>query len=243
MNPQAPTHGATRGALCGGPAATGAIASSLAKASAGAAAAALLLAACASTSPPPQLYQLRSAPPVRATALMQTALPPQPAGPVLQLLLPVSLPEVLERDAIVVELGLAGLQTLPGHRWAEPLRDAVPRLLRQDLATLLGPAQVWVAPLPAGLVVQQQLRVDVLALQTNAARTEVQLQVRWTLAAPAAASPPASASAAVAPLLRVETLSAPVSGADVDAIVAAHRVVLWRLAEAVAASVKARALP
>ncbi len=205
------------------------------------AAAPTLLVGCASTSAPPQLYQLRATPPVPGALVLLHALPPQTGGPVLQLLQPVTLPEVLERDAILVEQGQSGLQALPGHRWAEPLRDAVPRLLRQDLATLLGPAQVWVAPLPAGLVVVQQLRVDVLALQTNAARNQVQLQVRWTLAAPGAASPAPAGPAPGAPVIRVETLSAPVNGTDVDAIVAAHRMLLWRLAEAVAASVKARA--
>ena len=57
------------------------------------------------------------------------------------------LPEVLERDALLMPQGQAGLEALQGHRWAEPLRDAVPRLLRQDLATLLGEARVWSAPI------------------------------------------------------------------------------------------------
>ena len=194
---------------------------------------ALLLAACASTASAPQLYQLRATPPA-ATARLAA----QSGAPVLQLLLPVSLPEALERDAIVVEQGQAGLQALAGHRWAEPLRDAVPRVLRQDLATLLGPGQVLVVPLPAGVVVQRHLRVDVLQLQANAARSQVQLQVRWVLSAGAAAS---SGHAVTPPTTQLQTFSAPVEGADVDAIVAAHRLVLWRLAEALAAQVNAQA--
>ena len=198
-----------------------------------AAIAATLLAACASTAGAPQLYQLRAAPPAPASAPAAQAM-----GPVLQLLLPVTLPEALERDAIVVEQGQAGLQALAGHRWAEPLRDAVPRVLRQALATLLGPGQVLVAPLPAGAAVQRHLRVDVLQLQANAARSQVQLQVRWVLSAGAAAS---SGHAVTPPTTQLQTFGAPVEGADVDAIVAAHRMVLWRLAEALAAQVKAPA--
>lgn len=200
-----------------------------------------LLAACASTASAPQLYQLRATPPAPASAPAAQAM-----GPPLQLLLPVSLPEALERDAIVVEQGQAGLQALAGHRWAEPLRDAVPRVLRQDLSLLLGPGQVLVAPLPAGAAVQRQLRVDVLQLQANAARSQVQLQVRWVLSsAPGSTgmSTGAAASAAhavVPPTTHLQTFSAPVHGADVDAIVAAHRMVLWRLAEALASQVNAQ---
>ncbi|MCK7494324.1 MAG: PqiC family protein [Comamonadaceae bacterium] len=53
----------------------------------------------------------------------------------------VTLPEYLERDAIVVASG-ARLETLDGERWAEPLRDALPRLLRADLEALRGPGSV-----------------------------------------------------------------------------------------------------
>ena len=111
---------------------------------------------------------------------------------------------------------------------------------RQDLATLLGPGQVLVVPLPAGVVVQRHLRGDVLQLQANAARSQVQLQVRWVLSAGAAAS---SGHAVTPPTTQLQTFSAPVEGADVDAIVAAHRLVLWRLAQSLAASAQARERP
>jgi uncharacterized lipoprotein YmbA len=179
---------------------------------------AALLAACGTPPPPPQLYQLRSAPPLAVPAVPPTA----PTAPTVQLLWPVAVPELLERDAIVVSQGQAGVQALSGHRWAEPLRDAVPRLLRQDLALLLGDGRVWVAPLPAGLAVQRQLRVELLTLQADASRSSVQLQARWTLADPAGK---------VAALTRVESLAVAVAGGDIDAVVVAHRLALWQLAE------------
>ncbi len=170
--------------------------------------------ACGTPPPPPQLYQLRSAPPMAVQA--------QATAPTVQLLWPVAVPELLERDAIVVAQGQAGVQALSGHRWAEPLRDAVPRLLRQDLTLLLGDGRVWVAPLPAGVVVQRQLRVEVLALQADASRSNLQLQARWTLSDPTGRTPAAT---------RVESLSVAVAGGDIDAVVVAHRLALWRLAE------------
>lgn len=184
---------------------------------------AALLVACASSVPAPQLYQLRSEPPVAVPPALGKAAP---RGPVtVQLMQPVALPELLDRDAIVVPRGQSGVQALQSHRWAEPLRDAVPRLLRQDLGLLVAPSQLWVAPLPAGLQVQRQLRVELLALQADATRSQVQLQARWTLSDP---------TGRVLPVAQLEALSAPVLGSDVDALVAAHRVVLWRLAERLA---------
>ena len=188
-----------------------------------------LLAGCGTPAPPPQLYQLRAAPPV-VVVVVQSAVQAVgaavAAAPTLQLLLPVAIPELLERDAIVVASGQAGVQTLSGHRWAEPLRDAVPRLLRQDLAALLGNGKVWVAPLPAALVVQRLLRVELLVLQADAARSSVQLQARWTL------SDATGRAVGMTPVLtQVETLSVAITGADTDALVVAHRLALWRFAE------------
>lgn len=180
-----------------------------------------LLGACASTTPAPSLYQLRAEPPV--------AVSPVPGTQVLQLLLPVTLPEVLERDALVVAQGTAGVQALPGHRWAEPLRDAVPRLLRQDLALLMGDARVWAAPLPAGVTVTRQLRVEVLVLQTVADRSAVALQARWTLSDPLGRT---------APVVQTTQLSVATAGSEPGSWVAAHRLALWRLAEQVAKAVQ-----
>lgn len=177
-----------------------------------------LITACASPLPPPRLYQLRAAPPVAVAAV--------PSTQVLQLMAPVRLPELLDRPELLLPQGQAGVQALGSHRWAEPLRDAVPRLLHQDLAVLLGQARVWAAPVPAGVAITRQLRVEVLLLQATADRSAVQLQARCTLSDPAGKLPP-----------RVTTLdaSAPSASAEPDALVAAHRRVLWQWAEQLAA--------
>ncbi|MBT9486594.1 MAG: membrane integrity-associated transporter subunit PqiC [Rubrivivax sp.] len=175
------------------------------------------LAGCASTLPP-RLYALRTERPGGAP------LPPATPGPVL-LLQAVTLPELLDREALLVPAGAAGVQPLSGHRWAEPLRDAVPRLLRHDLSLLLGADQVWATPLPPGVAVQRLLRVELLTLLASADQTRVLLQARVTLL------PAAGAAPAVVQLLRAE---APAAGGSADALAQAHREVLWQLAEAVA---------
>ena len=182
---------------------------------------AVLLAACANPTPPPALYELRGAPPV--------PVQPVPGTQVLQLLQPVALPEALQRESLLLPQGQAGLQALPGHRWAEPLADAVPRLLRQDLAALLGEARVWTAPLPAGVAITRQCRVEILSLLATPDRAAVVLQARWTLSDP---------TGRTVPVVTTTQISAPISGPDVDALVTAHRVALWQLAEQVAQAVR-----
>ena len=182
-----------------------------------------VLSGCAGTgSPPVQWLQLRAAAPAGAAANAN----PGPSPFVWQLALPVRVPDYLDRDVLLVPQGQAGLQAVAGYRWAEPLRESVPRLLREDLATLLGEARVWSAPLPPGLVIQRQLRVELLALEANAARTAVELRARWSVA---------DAAGSAAPRVDSAVLSVPSAGSDADSLAAAHRMALWLLAQRIAA--------
>ena len=226
-----------------------------------------VLSACASPAPPLHLHSLTSlaAPqggppdsPSAAPALpaLPTTAPAAAATPVWQLLA-VQLPAYLDRDTLLVPAPSGGLQALANERWAEPLRDALPRLLRDDLASLRGAASVWAAPLPVGLQVQRQLRVEVLALDVLPGWQAVRLRARWWLAdvAPPTAttavtnlSTNAATNAASttnittatmrsdAPLLGEADLQAGVAGSSAAALVAAHRAVLWQLAGRIAAN-------
>jgi uncharacterized protein len=178
-----------------------------------------LLVACGTPAPPARLVHLRAATPVEAPVAAASSL-------TWQLMLPLRLPEYLDRDALLVPQGQAGLAPVPGHRWAEPLRESVPRLLRADLATLLGESRVWSSPLPTGLTVQRQLRIELLALESNAERTAVNLSARWSVVDVTGATPPRAASATLTVPVRVGE-----AGSEVDSLVAAHRLALWRLAE------------
>jgi uncharacterized lipoprotein YmbA len=190
---------------------------------------AVALGGCAMAPPAPlRLLHLPATP----SGAAETAAPPAPAataaGPRWQLMSPVAVPDYLDRDTLLRADGATGLRALPGVRWAEPLRDAVPRVLRDDLARLLGEGQIWSAPLPPGLQPTHQLRVAVLALHARS-DGHVLLAARWTLSATDGRSAPHSQ--------RVELLSAPGSAADdADALALAHRQLLWRLAQAIAAA-------
>jgi len=183
--------------------------------------AALLLAAC-SSSPPVQLYQLRADPPGAAMAPVQPTTTAWALGPVL-------LPEYLDRDAIVRPSGQSALQVTPTQRWAEPLRDAVPRLLQQDLAKLRGTDQVWRLPLPPGVKVERQLRVELQRFDAGLGGQSVVLQARWTLIDTGGTSKPQVFER------RIEVAS---SDPSMDALVSAHRSALWQLAQAIVADTR-----
>lgn len=184
-----------------------------------------LLAGCATPLPPVTW--------VRLPAEAPGAVPPAPraaaSGEVWQLVLPVALPGHLDRDALLVPRGAAGLQPLAGVRWAEPLRDAAPRLLRNDLAIHLS-TPLWTAPLPPGVAPTRQLRVELAAFDVAADGRGVALQARWSLADPRGAAAPRVFEAAFV---------TPAAGTDVESLAAAHRLALWQLAGRIAASTAA----
>lgn len=184
-------------------------------------AAAIVLAGCAAApTPPRRLYRLDTTPPA------PPAPEPPPAAEVWALSPTVTLPEYLQRDAILVATDDARLQSLDGERWAEPLRDALPRVLRADLERLRGTGSVWLAPLPAGLAAGRLLRLEVTELQAQASPAGVRCVARWSLEDPAGREPPRAGSAA---------LHEPTAGIGAEEIVRAHRRVLWRLAQLIAA--------
>lgn len=195
---------------------------------------AALIAGCSgSVSPPARLYQLRAEPPGGAASVK----PPANVTVVWQLGR-VQLPAYLDRDTLVTATGQSGLQALSGHRWAEPLRDAVPRLLRQDLARLLGPDKIWGQPLPPGVQITQQLQVEVQRLDASATGDAVVLQARWTLVDPLGKLPARVAEAEFqapigTPVAPAGAASGPTT--DPERLVNAHREVLWQLAQRIAA--------
>lgn len=178
----------------------------------------LALAACGS-SPPVQHYRLPSDAPAAAPR-------PAPATGERWLLGSLSLPDYLDRNSLMVPVGRTGLQTLPGQRWAEPLRDALPRVLRADLARLRGADRIWMAPLPPGVKADRVLKLDIQAFEATAEGRAVQLDVRWWLADPTGQVPATA---------RFFHHQEPCQDGSADALVAAHRAALWALAQALAA--------
>jgi hypothetical protein len=128
---------------------------------------------------------------------------------------------------------------LPGWRWAEPLRDAVPRLLRDDLARALGESRVWAAPSPPGLGPQRPLRLEVVLFQAELRQEpparSVRLRARWTLGDAAPGRPPRSGVFDVSVPVRADGAFA---GEPAQALAQAHRDAVAALAKSISEEVK-----
>src|SRR6266702_4452442 len=51
---------------------------------------------------------------------------------------PVSLPEIVDRTQLVIQLKGNKVDILEFHRWAEPLKSQMPRLMADNVGLLLG---------------------------------------------------------------------------------------------------------
>jgi uncharacterized protein len=171
------------------------------------------LGGCSTRSTPPRrLYGLTGMPPLPPDAKpgkdnRAWVLSPQMA-----------LPELLDRDEILVAEGSAGLRPLPESRWAEPLREALPRVLAEDLWRLRQPYPVTLGKqnTPDGESLRLVVQVDEWLARVDGAGLQLQLRARWhwlPLQAPRDTALPAPGTAA---------LTVPCS-AQADALADAYR--------------------
>ena len=201
-------------------------------------AAALLVAGCGAPVPATTWLRLNAEPPAPAALVPGSAAAAASstaaAVETWQLVGPVRVPAYLDRDTLFVPQGAGGaaLRPLGSARWVEPLRDALPRVLHEDLVRALRlrrPAlSLWTSPLPPGVQPARQLRVELTAFEIDAGGRAVLLRARWSLAAADGAAPPAVHEAAFeTPVTAVE---------DAGAWATAHRQAIAALAGRVAAT-------
>lgn len=161
------------------------------------AAVAFMTGCTARRTPPRRLYGLTGTPPLPPDAQpgkdsRAWVLSPQ-----------VALPDLLDRDEILIAEGSAGLRPLPESRWAEPLREALPRVLAEDLWRLRQPYPVTVGKpdTPQGESLRLVVRVDEWLARAEGAGLQLRLRARWhwlPLQAPADTALPPAGSADLA---------------------------------------------
>ena len=93
---------------------------------------------------------------------------------------PVGLPGYLDRPQLVRRVGANELRLAPVARWAEPLREGIPRALQQDLAAMSGARYVALYPWSSIARLDLAVAVDVLRFEPNA-ENEVELAARWSV--------------------------------------------------------------
>lgn len=93
---------------------------------------------------------------------------------------PVVLPEYLAQLKIVTRLSANSLAVSDNHRWAEPLADNLPRVLRENLSRLLATERMAVHPWGSGVEPDAQLRLQVIQLE-GTADNAAHLVARWSV--------------------------------------------------------------
>lgn len=182
----------------------------------------VLLAACAS-SPPPQRYVLESLPPATSPAERQ--------GPAIGFA-NIVLPAYLDRMAVVNRSGNR-LLFEDSQRWAEPLFDAVPRVLIANLSALLTDAHIVQAPWGAQSRPDLKLGIRISRLEAVENKS-VELRASWTIMDQEESVILSNEAELSTPVLLDMT---PVD--ETSAVVTAHTKALIALARVIAADISA----
>ncbi len=131
----------------------------------------LLLVAGCSRSPRANFYTLTAmAPP--ATAAPQRQAPSLAVDAV-------TLPEVVDRPQFVIVEGNNRVEILEMQQWAESLKNAIPRILADNLSRQLGLERVAAYPQHAGSTADYRLAVDFQRFEATA--RSVELDAIWTV--------------------------------------------------------------
>ncbi len=142
--------------------------------------------------------------------------------------MPVRLPETLQKPQLVVEIGPGALSLMETHRWGNGLDQDLQRVLVENLALLTGSNSVVAYPYGERVKATQRLEVNVHRLDGRPGGT-LTLQATWMVA------PPQGGQAL---LLRRTTLQRPVQGPDAQALVDAHNLIIEDLSREIATGLR-----
>ena len=143
---------------------------------------------------------------------------------------PMTLPSLVDQPQLVVLTSTNQVEILEMHRWAEPLKSAIPRIIAADLAALLPLARVSSYPQNAGLDAEYRVQVDIQRLEMTAGKG-VNLDALWSVRRSGESAPKTGRS----------VVSEPAGAAGYDALVAAQSRALAAVSRDLAQSLRAAA--
>jgi len=140
---------------------------------------------------------------------------------------PVVVPESVDRTPMVVRTGPNEVDIDDFHRWAEPLKTAIPRVVAEHLMRELGTARVM-ASRASNVPFDYRVSIEIQRLDTSFTEGST-LDALWTITSTKGGTPPRTGRT-------VATERAP--SADHAGVAAAHSRVIARLAADIAAALK-----
>lgn len=93
---------------------------------------------------------------------------------------PIELPGYLDRQQIATRTSTNRLSYSENDRWAAPLAESVSRILAQNIAHLLNPAQMIQFPWQSNDAPDYQVKIEVFQFEGNS-NQEAWLTARWTV--------------------------------------------------------------
>ena len=145
---------------------------------------------------------------------------------------PVTLPEVVDRPQLVVRQGANRVLVLEQQRWAEPLKAAIPRVIAENLAQILGTRQVSAYPQSAGTDADYRVAVDIQRYESSLGGM-VMIDALWTVRSAPGVKPRTGQSMA----------RESAGGADYDALVSAQSRALATISREIAEAIRAESSP
>ena len=140
---------------------------------------------------------------------------------------PVSVPEGVDRPQMVVRAGINRVELSELHRWAEPLKSEIPRVLAVHLRRALGTARIATADQSASLDADYRIAVDVQRFESILGE-RVTIEALWSVRAAQGRRARSGRS----------FVSEPARGADHEALAAAHGRALARMAGELAGAIR-----
>ena len=131
----------------------------------------LILWSCTGSSQPTQFYLLRPLPESAEDQLKAN-------GPSIEVG-PITVPAYLEQNHITTANGHA-LHMAEFHRWAEPLKEGIERVLAENIALLLDTVNVYTLPRPRGIMPAYQVAVTISRFDASSSG-KATLVAYWTI--------------------------------------------------------------
>jgi uncharacterized protein len=140
---------------------------------------------------------------------------------------PVSVPDVVDRQQIVIRTGPNQVIMDEFNRWASPLRGDIARVVAENLVSMLGTPQITVFPQTSAVGADYRVAVDVLRFD-SAPGGAATLDALWTIRS---SKPEETRSGRT-------SVSEPAQGGGYNALVAAHSRALGKMSTDIATTIR-----
>jgi uncharacterized lipoprotein YmbA len=150
---------------------------------------------------------------------------PQSASPAI-FVGPVSVPEAVDRTQMVLRTGANEVEISEQYRWAEPLKNAIPRVIGETLMRELGTSRVLTSRTAAALPVDYRIAIEVQRFESSL-QSGATVDALWTITKVDGGRRRAG-----------RTLATENAGGDAASLAAAHGRALDRVGRDIAAALK-----